>query len=182
MMINGREDGRQLDTSSNFLYWIVFMSKELVKTIDGYDGMYLININGEVFSKYRGITLKPSLYHGYLRVILYDKKNKKQQSHYIHRLIAEYFIPNPNCFPCVNHKDENKLNNSVDNLEWCTIKYNNTYNNIHKIRGKKVSEAIKRKGGAHNKGTQMTEEQKRKISKKMTGKPFRGNQYVSIKW
>ena len=46
---------------------------------------------------------------------------------YIHRLIAEAFIPNPNNLPVVNHKDENKLNSSIDNLEWCTYEYNRNY-------------------------------------------------------
>ena len=45
----------------------------------------------------------------------------------VHRLVAMAFIPNPNRFPCINHKDENKLNNTVANLEWCDVKYNCNY-------------------------------------------------------
>lgn len=45
----------------------------------------------------------------------------------IHRLVAEAFIPNPNNYPCINHKDENPSNNNIDNLEWCTYKYNANY-------------------------------------------------------
>ena len=46
---------------------------------------------------------------------------------FLHRLIAEAFIPNPNNYPIINHKDENKLNNNIDNLEWCTLQYNTAY-------------------------------------------------------
>lgn len=63
-------------------------------------------------------------------------KNGKAKKIKMHRLVAETFIPNPNNYPCVNHKDENKLNNCVDNLEWCTYSYNNSYNNCHIRRGK----------------------------------------------
>ena len=45
----------------------------------------------------------------------------------IHRLVAQLFIPNPNNYRCINHKDENTSNNSVNNLEWCDHQYNNTY-------------------------------------------------------
>ena len=45
-----------------------------------------------------------------------------------HRIIAKAFLSNPDNLPCVNHKDENKLNNNVSNLEWCTVDYNNKYN------------------------------------------------------
>ena len=58
---------------------------------------------------------------GYRHAIL-NRKNRN-----VHRVIAETFIPNPNNLPCVNHKDGNKLNNSVDNLEWCT----HSENTIH---------------------------------------------------
>lgn len=55
------------------------------------------------------------------------KENGKQKTSYIHRLVAEAFIPNAFSLPCINHKDENKANNCVDNLEWCSIDYNNKY-------------------------------------------------------
>lgn len=58
---------------------------------------------------------------GYRHVIL-NRKNKN-----VHRVIAETFIPNPNNLPCVNHKDGNKLNNQVTNLEWCTYSENTTH-------------------------------------------------------
>ena len=59
---------------------------------------------------------------GYLAIDLY--KDKKRKKYLVHRLIAETFIPNPNNYPCVNHKDGNKLNNDINNLEWCTQQYN----------------------------------------------------------
>lgn len=64
-------------------------------------------------------------YKGYLQVSL--KKNGKKYTKYVHRLVAENFIPNPNNLQQVNHKDENKKNNKVDNLEWCTSDYNLSY-------------------------------------------------------
>lgn len=54
-------------------------------------------------------------------------KNNKIKTFRIHRLVAEMFIKNPNGLTQINHKDENKLNNRVDNLEWCTPKYNVNY-------------------------------------------------------
>ena len=63
--------------------------------------------------------------NGYHIINLYS--NKKRTTAKIHRLVAETFIPNINNYPQINHKDENKNNNFVDNLEWCTAKYNNNY-------------------------------------------------------
>lgn len=65
---------------------------------------------------------------GYCYVVFSVKGNRKTVK--IHRLVANAFIPNPNNFPMVNHKDENKLNNHADNLEWCTPKYNSNYGSV----------------------------------------------------
>lgn len=75
---------------------------------------------------------------GYVSVSLYDN-NKKHRRYQVHRLVAKAFIPNPNNLPQVNHKDENKENNSINNLEWCTQNYNINYGN----RNKHISESNK---------------------------------------
>lgn len=62
---------------------------------------------------------------GYMIVFLY--KNNKSKSKKVHRLVAQAFIPNPNNYPIINHKDNKPDNNAVNNLEWCTYHYNNTY-------------------------------------------------------
>lgn len=96
--------------------------------IKGYEGLYQINKKGEIRSMYKrckNIIMKPQIKKGYYQIAL--RKQKKRYWHNIHRLIAENFIPNPNKLPQVNHKDENKLNNEISNLEWCTVLYNNTY-------------------------------------------------------
>ena len=91
-------------------------------TIDDYE----ITRDGKVINKHTGHTLAPQPNgKGYLRVSI----GKKLM--FIHRLVAEKYIPNPENKPQVNHKDGNKLNNCVDNLEWCTAKENSihAYNN-----------------------------------------------------
>lgn len=72
---------------------------------------------------------------GYYTVCLVDK-NGKSSPRKVHRLVAMAFIENPNDLPMVNHKDENKGNNYVENLEWCDATYNNTYRNRHENAGK----------------------------------------------
>lgn len=68
---------------------------------------------------------------GYYRVMLLSPL-KVKHNEFIHRLVAETFIPNPNNYKYVNHKDENKNNNAVQNLEWCTSSYNRRYGTISK--------------------------------------------------
>lgn len=94
-----------------------------VASISGYEGLYEVDTNGNVYSiittnSRRKRILKPENKNGYLSVNLY--KNGKQKHYYIHRLVAEAFIPNPHNLKYVNHIDCNKHNNAVSNLEWCT--------------------------------------------------------------
>ena len=97
---------------------------EIWKEVNGYEGLYWISNLGRVKNKH-GRILKPGLRSGYYSVGL--MKNKKRVHKRIHRLVAEAFINNPSNLPQVNHKDENKVNNRVENLEWCDNKYNSTY-------------------------------------------------------
>ena len=95
------------------------------RPVPGYEGIYEVSDLGNVRSKRYG-TLKPiPLPNGYLRVHLCNKGSKRIKT--VHRIVALAFLPNPNNYPCINHKDENRANNNVDNLEWCTYKHNNDY-------------------------------------------------------
>lgn len=98
------------------------------KPLERYGGLYLISDEGQIFSVRSNRILKPQVNSGgYLRVEL--NVNGKPKKEFVHRLVAECFIPNPNNYPVVNHKDENPFNNKADNLEWCTPKYNINYGN-----------------------------------------------------
>lgn len=109
------------------------MEKEIWSPINGYEGLYEVSNLGNVRSLGKGKSnaskkrnLKNSkVYGGYLIVRLC--KNGKMKNYKIHRLVAEAFIPNWFDEPQVNHIDENKLNNNVDNLEWCDAKYNSNH-------------------------------------------------------
>lgn len=109
------------------------MEDEIWKDIKGYEGLYQISNFGRIKSlcrKFRNkdIILKPLIGKGnYLQINLY--KNGKMLKYQIHRLVAETFIINSDNLPCINHKDENRQNNCVKNLEWCTYQYNNSYGN-----------------------------------------------------
>lgn len=70
-------------------------------------------------------------------------KGEQNRLYRVHRLVAETFIPNPNNLPCVNHKDENKKNNHVENLEWCTYQYNVRYGEQYKVRASKSRQELK---------------------------------------
>lgn len=117
--------------------------------MNGYEGLYQISNLGRVKSLPKLMTngkgnyyrkeriLKPITQDaGYFTVTLY--KDRKDTMYYIHKLVAEAFIPNLNNLPIINHKDEDKHNNRVDNLEWCTDEYNLNYG----IRNKSISEAM----------------------------------------
>ncbi len=70
---------------------------------------------------------------GYMSAALFV--NGRYVNFLVHREVAKAFLPNPNGYPCINHKDVDKANNAVDNLEWCTYTYNNHYDGrIDKMR------------------------------------------------
>ena len=103
---------------------------EIWRDIKGYEGIYQISNKGRVKSLHYGKEkiLSPSKHSGYFFVRLF-KKGEKPKEFDIHRLVAQAFLPNPDNLPIVNHKDENKLNNNVENLEWCNSEYNLNYGN-----------------------------------------------------
>ena len=107
---------------------------EIWKDIQGFEGLYQISNLGRIksFRQWKRAScpaefiLKNSVAsNGYFMVTLY--KDTKRKKFLVHRLVADAFIPNPQNLPHINHKDENPLNNSADNLEWCTPQYNNCY-------------------------------------------------------
>lgn len=87
---------------------------------------YVSNL-GNIRRDFKGeqTTVKPVVLNGYHYVQIPIGYLWKVKS--VHRIVAEAFVGNPNGYPVVNHKDENRLNNRVDNLEWCTAKYNSSY-------------------------------------------------------
>lgn len=139
--------------------------KEIWKDIKGYPN-YMVSNTGKIKSLGRWIDRKckgkkwqeekilKSLVDndGYLFVRLC--KNGKVKNFKVHRLVAQAFISNPNNYPCVNHKDENKTNNFVyinedgtvnfekSNIEWCDAKYNNNYGTRNKRVAEKMSKLV----------------------------------------
>jgi hypothetical protein len=104
---------------------------EVWKDIPDYEGKYQVSSLGNVKSlnyhrehKEKLLTLCEDSY-GYLTVLLY--KDGKRKACAVHRLVASAFLDNTTSYPSINHKDENKHNNCVDNLEYCSVGYNNRY-------------------------------------------------------
>ena len=103
---------------------------EVFKDVKGYEGYYEIsNLGRDRSTSYKGVKIHKTFItkKGYLNVIFCVKR--KIEHKLIHRLVAEAFIPNINNYSTVNHKDENKVNNCVENLEWLSVEDNNRYSN-----------------------------------------------------
>ena len=114
------------------------MQEEIWKDIKGYEGYYQVSNYGRVKSLDRiissstsntfykkGQLIKLRNKKGYYNVSL--SKNNKSRHFIVNKLVATAFIDNPNNYNQTNHKDENPLNNYIENLEWCNSQYNNTY-------------------------------------------------------
>lgn len=111
-----------------------------MKDIKNYEGLYAVTEDGRVWSYKSNKFMIPAQNNGYLFVNLY--KEHKLKKAYIHRLVAEAYLPNPDNLPEVNHKDENKANNALSNLEWCTRQYNTNYGTSIQRSHEKLKKAI----------------------------------------
>lgn len=101
--------------------------EEVWRDIKGYEGLYQVSNLGRIMSFHRDSEriMRQSLKDGYLTIML--RKENKPKRYLVHRLVALSFIPNPENKPQVNHLDEDKSNNRVDNLNWMTSKENNNW-------------------------------------------------------
>lgn len=170
------------------------MSEEIWKPVVGYEGYYEVSNKGNVISLDRiivckaggtyvkkGKMLKQGNNRGYKMVTLYKDKNVSYK--YVHKIVAEAFIPNFDNLPEVNHKDEIRTNNDVSNLEWCTKKYNMNYGTRNERAGKAISKVLKGKYVGENSpifGIKRTEESKEKNRLAHIGKtsPFKGKHHT----
>lgn len=160
------------------------MEKEIWRDIVGYEGKYQVSNCGRVRSVKRTVWDNRGYYktvpekilkvgitsRGYAEVQLWKDGIKKY--YLVHRLVGQAFLPNPEKLPQVNHKDENKQNNNVDNLEFCSVSYNNTYNGKAKKAGKKISEKLR--------GRKLPEEQIKKIAEKNRNHPRKSKPIMAI--
>ena len=126
------------------------------KQIRGFPG-YEVSNYGRIRSLARNykygshgiIVLKTNDRHGYRGVTLF--RDGKRHYKAVHRLVAEAFISNPDDLPIINHKDEDRTNNRVDNLEWSTYKYNSNYGDCRR----KISDRVSRKVGQYTKNGEL---------------------------
>lgn len=114
------------------------------KDIPNYEGLYQVSNYGDVKNVRRNKILRQCKHRlGYMSVMLY--KNKQPKRLMVHRLVAMTFLENCQSLECVNHKDENKSNNHVDNLEWCSREYNMQYGTLNARISKKRGHMARRK-------------------------------------
>lgn len=127
--------------------------EEVWKQIKGFEGYYEVSNFGNVRSidryvyqqgreqLYKGVQISPyKINSGYLCVRL--SKGNKKKGYLVHRLVAEAFIQNPQSLPQINHKDENKHNNNIENLEWCTLSYNASYGTLPQKKKEKFGHRV----------------------------------------
>lgn len=150
LVLNGKRQSVCYDYLYELCYGVEHVESldgEEWKSVKGYEGYYKISSKGRILAERRFLTRKNGVTQfckeqivrarsvinsGYYTVNLI--KDKKLKHFLVHRLVAEHFIENPNNYEQVNHKDENKRNNCVENLEWCTQSYNQRYGTCQQRR------------------------------------------------
>lgn len=134
------KDGNLLNDHIDNLEWKQFCVDEPARIIEGFNNKYIITSSGKVYNNFTGKEMKQKSTLGYKAVALrvFDGERSIQKLFKIHRLVAEYFIPNPKHLPMVNHINGNKADNRIENLEWCT----NQENTVHAYRTQLHSTAI----------------------------------------
>lgn len=158
---------------------------EIWKDIPGYEGLYQVSTFGQVKKLNYKCSGKEHILSLSSRAKEYKlvglSKNGIRQMVYVHRLVLSTFEPNPSMDTLeVNHKDENKTNNHLSNLEWCTRSYNNSYGSLPQKRaeiakcntymlGKHHSESAKKKISMSKTGKKLSEETKKKMSEANKG-------------
>ena len=152
------------------------MEQEQWKPIQEFNGEYEVSNLGRVRSmkRYYGVVgrIMPQTIQrkGYYAVTLW--MNNKAYCRKVHRLVIEAFTPNPDSLPCINHIDGNKLNNHIDNLEWCTYQQNMQ----HAVRTglthpHQWTDEERKQISERNKGQRVSDEQRAKLSAAMKGRP-----------
>lgn len=120
--------------------------KEVWKPVKGYEGLYEVSSIGRVRSVKRNLVMHPQpRKHGYLGIQLHGRGGNAKgfRTMSVHRLVAEAFIPNPNDLPEVNHIDEDKTNNRVENLQWVSHIDNTNYGTAQNRRAEKLRNGSK---------------------------------------
>ena len=150
------------------------MIEEIWKPIEGFDGDYLISNYGRVRSlKRNGDRIMPltKQHKGYYYVMLWDSSIQKGKCCRVHRLVARHFLANPDNLPSINHKDGNKANNYVSNLEWCSHSYNvkHSYDTGLKHPHRLTQDEINRLRESHI-GKPLSAETREKIRQALKGK------------
>ena len=154
----------------------------VLKPICGYENLYSVSDNGDVFSHISNKWLKSSLMsNGYKSVELFN--NGKSKRILVHRLVAEAFIDNPQGLPYVNHKDEDRSNNCVENLEWCTAKYNQNYGTCKERRTKTLRDGYWSTEKSHEDRLIIGKRTKELLGKRVLQKTKKGsvvNEFISV--
>ena len=135
--------------------WKPLFEENIKKDLGKLDGVFLVSNLGRIKDGLNDKILNPSVWEDYQVVTLYHNFKDINATGIseictktlsVHRLVASVFVPNPDNLPYVNHKDENKLNNKADNLEWCDHKYNRQYGTSSKrmVETKKKNGSIQK--------------------------------------